>query len=192
MGCMKNIVLVCEDVAHRNFVTACLKELGVRQLNHKLAQWVASTELVGGNLTSVIDRVNDTEFPNWKVKCKSTKVLLVVVVDADADAILKRRQDFPDDSSSNADLFVVVIPRRNIETWVRLGRGLGKPGLVDDTTDYKAKSTQSSKKVKEAVVQLFAVLNAAKTPAALSGHPVWTAFESAMADLRKGIKALEA
>lgn len=35
-------------------------------------------------------------------------------------------------------------------------------------------------------------LNAAKTPAALSGHLVWTAFESAMSDLRKGVKALEA
>lgn len=191
MGCMKNIVLVCEDVAHRNFVTACLKELGVRQLNHKLAAWVAGTELVGGNVDSVIERVKTLEFPNWEVRCKSTKVLLVVVADADADTIAKRRLDFPVSTSNRADLFVVVIPRRNIETWVRLGRGLGKPSLVNDTCDYKSKSTQNSKKVKDAVAQLFAVLNAAKIPASLSGHAVWAAFEAAMSDLSKGIKALE-
>lgn len=191
MGCMKNIVLVCEDVAHRNFITFALKELGVENLNHRLDAWVASTELIGGNLTSVISRVKEVEFDSWQAECKKHKVLLIVVADADAASHEERREDFPL-SSECAELFVVVIPKRNIETWVKMGLANSRT-TVDAETDYKTNETLNPKNVKKAVKHLVSIVDSANAiEEAIVSADVWDAFLAAMHGIRKGLRALTA
>lgn len=190
MGTTKKIILVCEDVQHEAFLIACMKELGVRSLHHVLSKWTASREEQGGNIASVINRVCQFEFDAWRKVCEYRKTLLVVVADADAEkTIAERTADFP--SAGNDDhsvLYVVVVPKRNIETWVRLGLDMRKSNLVDAVVDYKDKTTTASGACKKASRNLIKCLESPN--AELIGNPVWNAFAEVMRKLRAGIKAV--
>lgn len=186
MGVTKKIVLACEDAQQSSFVSECLKKLGAKKLKRDLYPWIAAREEPNGNVDSVIKHVTDVEFPAWKSRCPSCTTLLVVVADADTKSIPARMDCFPPRGDSPwGNLYVIVVPKRNIETWVVLSNGTE----VDETTDYKNSRTTASDVAKNAASRLLDwFLHANLLPLSLSDNPVWGTFRDAMEDLRTGLR----
>ena len=118
MGVTRKIVLVCEDQQQEMFLMTCMKELGASSLHRHIVKWIASKEEPGGNVESVINRVNSFEFRSWQAICAIRKSLLIVVADADeGKSVVERTTDFPvAGDNDEKKLYVVVVPKRNIET----------------------------------------------------------------------------
>lgn len=186
MGATKKIVLACEDAQQSSFISECLKKLGAKKLKRDLYPWIAAREEPSGNVDSVIQRVTDVEFPAWQSRCPACTTLLLVVADADTKSIPDRVACFPPiGTSSWRDLYVIIVPKRNIETWVVLSRGV----MVDEATDYKNRQTTASDVAKNAAGQLMEwFLDTHLLPSPLSSHPVWGTFRDAMEHLRIGLR----
>ena len=187
MGVTRKIILVCEDQQQEIFLTTCMKELGVASLHRHIVKWIASKEELGGNVKSVINRVNDFEFKSWQAVCAIRKSLLVVVADADEiKSVGERMAEFPvagigDDNS----LYVVIVPKRNIETWVALGLSLKNCMAINEDADYKDSKTTACGAGKRAAKVLVGQLGAPNRKVA--NNQVWNTFADAMERLRVGI-----
>ncbi len=188
MGATKKIVLACEDAQQNSFVSECLKKLGAKKMKRDLYSWIAAREEPNGNVDSVIKRVTDVEFPAWQRRCPSCATLLVVVADADTKSIPDRVARFPSrENSPSSNLYVIIVPKRNIETWVVLSNGTE----VDEITDYKNSRTTASNVAKDAASQLMEwFLHAHLLPSSLANHPVWRTFHDAMEHLRTGLRRM--
>lgn len=188
MGATKKIVLACEDAQQSSFISECLKNLGAKKLKRDLYPWIAAREEPNGNVDTVIKRVTDVEFPAWQSRCPSCTTLLVVVADADMKSIPDRVACFPTcENSSLCNLYVIIVPKRNIETWVVLPNGME----VDETTDYKNSRTTASDVAKNAASQLMKwFLHGNHLPPPLANHPVWGTFCDAMERLRTGLRCM--
>lgn len=190
MAGSKDVVLVCEDAAHKAFVYSCLSKLGVDDLKWHITAYVASQERQGGNRDDVIERLSGTEFGSWESRCARHKVLLVAVIDADEDSLTDARSLLPT-SALYGDLFAVVIPRRNIQTWVELSRDGASATSPDEDTDYKRTATKSDKIAKGAAKILLSwYLDS--PPEAIAENPVWKTFTKQMSDLKQSISAWKA
>ncbi len=185
MAGSKDVVLVCEDAAHKAFVYTCLSKLGVEDLKWHIATYVASQERQGGNRDDVIERLNGTEFGSWESRCARHKVLLVTVIDADGDSLTTARSLLPT-STLYKNLFAVVIPRRNIQTWVELSRDGASATSPDEDTDYKRTATKSDKSAKNAAKMLLSWYQDAP-PEAIAENPVWKTFAKQMSELKQSI-----
>ena len=131
-------VVLCEDVTHKTFMLRYLKSLGFnfRQIRTKLSpagrgageQWVRE------------------RYPEWaraqRRRANHTNASLIAVVDADTLSVDQRREQL-DNVLVGAGLSVrdakeriaIVIPRRNIESWVHFA----ETREIDETTDFKAR-----------------------------------------------------
>lgn len=185
MGATKKIVLACEDAQQSSFISECLRKLSAKKLKRDLYPWIAAREEPNGNVDSVIKHVKDVEFPAWQSRCPSCATLLVVVADADTKSIPDRVSCFPSrENSLLSNLYVIIVPKRNIETWVVLSNGTG----VDEITDYKNAKTTASDVAKNAASQLMEwFLHANRLPSSLANHPVWRTFHDAMECLKTGL-----
>ena len=185
MVATKKIVLACEDAQQSSFISECLKQLGAKKWKRDLYPWIAAREEPNGNVDSVIKRVTDVEFPAWQSRCPSCTTLLVVVADADTKSIPDRTACFPMCGNSPwGNLYVIVVPKRNIETWVILSSGTN----VDESTDYKNRKTTAPDIAKKAASQLMEWFRHPNSlPSSLSNHPVWKTFHDAMERLRTGL-----
>lgn len=185
MAGSKDVVLVCEDTAHKAFVYSCLSKLGVEDLKWHVVSYVASLKRHGGNRDDVIERLNRTEFDSWESRCARHKVLLVAVIDADGDSLTAARSLLPT-STLYGDLFAVVIPRRNIQTWVELSRDGASATSPDEEADYKRTATKSDKSAKNAAKMLLSWYQDAP-PDAIAENPVWKTFAKQMSELKQAI-----
>lgn len=186
MGCEKRIVLVCEDTAHRDFVFACLRKLGVKNLRHIVDDWVASERLRGGNVQTVIEHFNRSEYEVWRRRVSHAKALLIVVADADDQTVEGRRKAFRTEGES--PLCVVMIPKRNIETWVHLGLSTS-PELTNEEEDYKCSATLGFKHIRESVDILFEWLQTGVS-ALVNASTAWETFVQAFRALKAGYREL--
>lgn len=187
MGVTRKIVLVCEDQQQEMFLTTCMKELGVSSLHRHIAKWIASKEELGGNVESVINRVNDFEFRSWQAICTTRKSLLVVVADADeGKSVGERTAEFPvAGADDDKKLYVVIVPKRNIETWIALGLNLKNCMAINEDTDYKDSKTTARGAGKKAAKALTEQLGSPDRKVA--SNQVWRTFADAMERLRVGI-----
>lgn len=187
MGCEKRIVLVCEDTAHRDFIFACLRKLGVKNLRHIVDDWVASERFQGGNVQTVINHFNQTEYKAWQRRVSYKKVLLIVVADADDQTVEKRRQAFR--TEGVAALCVVMIPKRNIQTWVHLGLNASTK-LTNEEEDYKkCSTTRAPQRIKKSVNSLFSWFQSSDAGLA-HASPAWQTFAQAFQALTDGYQEL--
>lgn len=187
MGVTRKIVLLCEDQQQETFLTTCMKELGASFLHRHIVKWIASKEELGGNVESVINRVNNYEFRSWQAICAKRKLLLVVVADADeGQSVVERAAEFPAAGANDDNkLYVVIVPKRNIETWIALGLNLKNCAAINEDTDYKGSKTTARGAGKKAAKVLTEQLDSPDRKVA--NNQVWTTFADAMERLRVGI-----
>ena len=164
-----------------------MKELGASSLHRHIVKWIASKEEPGGNVESVINRVNSFEFRSWQAICAIRKSLLIVVADADeGKSVVERTTDFPvAGDNDEKKLYVVIVPKRNIETWIALGLNLKNSAAINETTDYKDSTTTARGAGKKAAKVLTDQLDSPNRK--LVNNQVWSTFADAMARLRTGI-----
>ena len=187
MGVTRKIILVCEDQQQETFLSVCMKGLGVSSLHRHIVKWTASKEELGGNVNSVINRVNDFEFKSWQAVCQVRKTLLVVVADADEEkSVAERMADFPTaDVKDDKRLYVVVVPKRNIETWIALGLNLKNVTSINEETDYKGPKMTAHGASRSAAKILTGILGS--PDAKVANNQVWHTFADTMSRLRTGI-----
>lgn len=190
MGTAKDILVVCEDGAHRAFVRQCLKSLGVKDLKWHWYDYTASkVRTKHGNRAEVIERLANNEYDEWKRRNASRKVLLIAVIDADGDEIgvALQRLNPPKDGTC-ADRFVALIPKRNIQTWVVLAES-GSGSEPNENDDYKTSSTKDEDRARVSARKLTALFNERRRdPGAdigISDNPAWHTFWAQMETLHR-------
>lgn len=137
------VILLCEDDAHAQVVRSYMKKCGFNT-ERCLVEKIASRMVHGGGLKWVRE-----VFAHELTACRQrhqafSKTLLVVVADADKDKdvnqqgleVDNRRREFGNEIAfTPADPLVLLIPRRNIETWIHFALLPDEP--IDETVDYK-------------------------------------------------------
>ena len=140
-------ILLCEDDAHEQLVRSYLKKIvgynsrNVRPLN-------ASRQVHGGNVGWVL-----REFPKQLQACRNrhAHTLLIVIIDADDFTVDQRSASLSNEGAfSEADPLVLLIPRRHVETWIRVALG----EEVNETATYK-KPAPKSKDFSTAASQIY-------------------------------------
>ncbi len=129
-------ILLCEDRSQKRLVEHYFNRCGI---NKRIVSFVVASEKQhGGNVGWVLQ-----EFPRELCACrqraKKAQTLLIVVIDADDRTVDRRKNELVESVSSHEspaftsdDPVAVLIPRRNIETWILalLGR------TVNEDEDY--------------------------------------------------------
>lgn len=131
MSRASEIVLLCEDEMHARLLRAYFRQCNIP--TGIVRALVASKLTQGGNDVLVI-RMFPDELQRCRLRAKKARSLLVVVLDADeAEVVDRRRQLAPSPPLTNDDPVVILIPKRNVETWIRAA--LHEP--VNELSDYK-------------------------------------------------------
>lgn len=152
-----NVVILAEDDEQANLVRHFLKQVGQR------VKRVETASASGGSGEKFV-RDN---FAREVHACRSSlgrraSALLVAIIDADNETTQKRRQQLDDmlkkagkDTLNDDEPVVMLIPKRNVETWVCAL--LGKK--VDENTDYgKGRASKStSQQIQPAAERLFEI-----------------------------------
>lgn len=188
MANAKNIVLLCEDDPQEQFVSECLARIGVCNLKHRMERINASRTVHGGNVEYVENRAV-VEASAWSVRNSKAKTLLVIVADADEKLSRdQRRNRLP--SGNGAELLVVVIPKRNIETWVKLGLERDpEKAVLSDQEDYKSPRYSCAPSPRRAAEVLCGLLVKFGAKAPEGGVLSDCLFD--LTALRNGVQALE-
>lgn len=150
-----NVLLLVEDLRHRQFTYRYLRKLGFRahDLRFKMSpsgsgsaeQWVRE------------------QFPVEYVECRRrnthVSTRLVIVLDADSRPVQDRMRELdqslqaaqvPATNSTDA-LVIRLIPKRNIETWILCLNDIP----VEETTNYKNRAEDWTKRITEAITTLY-------------------------------------
>lgn len=183
----KNIILLCEDDAQEQFIVKCLERFGATNLKHRLVRINASREIHGGNVGFVEERAVP-ETIAWEAKNRRTRTLLVIAADADATCSREQRRNrLP--RIYNSALFVVIIPKRNIETWIKLGQEPDPvKAILSDQLDYKSPDCSCAPAPRQAAEVLCDTL--LRHGAFTSGNGVIFDCFSDLTLLRNGVTAL--
>ena len=114
-------ILLCEDDPHAQLVRSYMERCGLQTREPYLHPRIASREVHGGNVNWVL-----REFSKELHACRQrhlahANTLLIVVVDADDLEVTDRRGQLRAESPmSEIDPVVVLIPKRHVETWIRI------------------------------------------------------------------------
>lgn len=150
------VVVLCEDETHFNFVRHFLLRKGVvsrsEQIIERIARPGCGEQFVRLNLPLELDACR-------KQNRKGAFALLIVVTDADTHSVDEREQQLKDACSISKltaqegyikpnEPVIVFIPRRNIETWLKLLDGQS----VDETTNYKQHGAKTQRCKPQAIV----------------------------------------
>jgi hypothetical protein len=149
------MVLLCEDKAQERLALAYMKKCGFDA--RRIRSVVASELVPGGNVGWVLD-----EFPKQLQACrqrnKKAKTLLVVIVDADQFSVEERRRHLCDrlkrdgsEALTRDEPAALLIPKRNIETWVHALLGTH----VSEEMDYKTRDPFPKNQIAQAALALF-------------------------------------
>lgn len=193
MGNAKDILLVCEDDAHRVFVYQCMKTLGVRDLKWHFYDYTASRVRAShGNRSEVIERIGK-EYSGWQQRNAKCKVALIAVVDADLDEIETVKQSLcaARGVGKYESLFTCLIPKRNIQTWVALAES-GTQNVPNEKDDYKTTRTESDDRAREAAKKLTKLfmekLVEPDKSIPVEENPAWRTFFMQLSNLRDVLK----
>lgn len=129
------VVVLCEDSQHRVFLYRMLKRSGIS--SHRIRVENARPG-VGSAEQFVRDRY-PIEVKAHRSAANSLEVRLIVMIDADSYTFQQRQRQLAsslrDDQverRAHRECIAILIPRRNIETWIHSLKG----ALVDETTLY--------------------------------------------------------
>ena len=134
-------ILLCEDKAQARLVAAFLKRCGQANQHPLLRSLIASQMQSGGNDKWVLN-----QFPIQLSACRKrhmskSNTRLIVAIDADHHSIDERLRQLLDrtkaanlENVSDNESVVLLIPKRNIETWIKCLLG----ETVNEVDDYKS------------------------------------------------------
>lgn len=131
-------IVLCEDIAHGSFVRGYVK----RRFGAKACHGVRVIKCNGGAGDDFVRRRYPTELIANRRRASSA---LIVVLDADSLELEKRLRQLRDvleharvPPPGGDERVCILVPRRNIETWIAY---LVKQLPVDEVTDYKDPET---------------------------------------------------
>ena len=130
------VIILAEDERHQRFATQYLQRMGVPRHALRLASLPA-----GKGCGEQWVRVQYArEVKTYRARAARAKSALMVVIDADADAVEKRAEQLKTELTQAGlshraamEEIVHMIPKRNIETWILYLAGSD----VDESSDYK-------------------------------------------------------
>ncbi|TMQ08690.1 MAG: hypothetical protein E6J90_12310 [Deltaproteobacteria bacterium] len=130
-------IILGEDHAHVNFVRRWLlsEGVGARQIMPRKVAAGATGD--GGE--KYVRQQFPAEVQYYRAKANHQRIALIVAIDADLDSVARRQRQLDEtlDGSSRqpTERIALVVPRRNIETWLAI---LLSPNTdVDEDTDFK-------------------------------------------------------
>lgn len=149
------VIVLCEDVKHMTFILRYLRRLGFnnRQIHSRLPRSGR-----GAGEQWVRERY-PAEVKAQRSRANHTSASLIAVIDADTLSVDERRQQLeatldrsglaPRDAKERIS---IVIPRRNIESWVHFAEARE----IDETTDLKLryKDTKACRDAADAAVEV--------------------------------------
>jgi len=149
-------ILLCEDDEHERLTKAYLKKCGQRSQAPTVRSIVASEQ--GGNDAWVLNRF-PKELHACRQRLKRTgKTRLIVLIDADKYSAEDRRRQLLERATAAglAELapnepVALLIPKRNIETWIRALLG----EKVNEEQDCKTSHRPSKDQIRQAVEKLY-------------------------------------
>jgi hypothetical protein len=128
-----SIVILCEDMQHYNFVRRFLI------LNGWDSRRIRVNISSGGSAEQFVREQFPIELRAYRSRKTYQKSMLFVVTDADTGGVVDRISEFKSICETNGIEFraanekvIFVIPKRNIETWLRYLDA----GAFDEQTDY--------------------------------------------------------
>jgi hypothetical protein len=130
-------IVLGEDHAHVNFVRRWLLSEGIsaRQIRQK----AVAADATGDGGEKYVRQQFPTEVQSYRARANHQRIALIVVIDADLDTVAQRQRQLDEtlDESPRqpAERIAVVVPRRNIETWLTVL--LDPSTAVDEGTDFK-------------------------------------------------------
>ncbi len=131
------VTVLCEDTAHERFVRTHLKEHGVDISRHYRALPLCGGDGAGDRY--VRDQYADA-VRALRSRAHDANVALVVMTDVDTTSADRRRRQLSDALQEEheaprgtSERIVLLLPRRNVETWVVHLNG----ERVDEERDYK-------------------------------------------------------
>lgn len=149
------IILLVEDLRHRQFTLKYLKRLGFG--THEIRVRMSPSGV--GSAEQWVREHLPIEFEACRQRQAKAKTRLMVVIDADSRSIQDRLRELNaalQESQGSAvttdqKILVRLIPKRNIETWILCLNG----ELVDEESDYKSWHTDWTKQISNASEALY-------------------------------------
>lgn len=130
-------ILLGEDHAHVNFVRRWLLSEGITA--RQIMPRKVAADATGDGGEKYVRQQFPAEVQYYRAKANHQRIALIVVIDADLDAVARRQRQLDetlDESPSQpAERIALVVPRRNIETWLTVL--LDPSAAVDEDTDFK-------------------------------------------------------
>jgi hypothetical protein len=130
------VVVLVEDLNHKNFVHRYLKRLGRKIRNIRFAKAPPGR----GAGEQWVRQHYSEEVRQYRQRSQHRRGALVVVIDADTNFVLDRRNELEEELTqaglaqrSLEEAIALLIPKRHIETWILCLCGQA----VDEEFDYK-------------------------------------------------------
>lgn len=148
---VSQFVVLGEDPAHRSFIRAWLRG---NDVSFRCIREVEPPAGKSGGCAFVLRKYREEAQSARKRATSSAATRLIVVIDADDSTINDRYTELAGALGENkcrqdADPICLLIPKREIETWVEAL--LNENASVDEESDYKPKSSGDVKKAARAL-----------------------------------------
>jgi hypothetical protein len=150
-------IILGEDHAHVNFVRRWLlsEGIGARQITPRKV----AADATGDGGEKYVRQQFPAEVQYYRAKANHQRVALIVVIDADLDTVARRQRQLDEtlgDLPRRPDeRIALVVPRRNIETWMTV---LLDPSTVDvdEGTDFSQRFRRRTAEACASAGPLFA------------------------------------
>lgn len=150
-------IILGEDHAHVNFVRRRLlsEGIGARQITPRKV----AADATGDGGEKYVRQQFPAEVQYYRAKANHQRVALIVVIDADLDTVAKRQRQLDDTlgelSRRPDERIALMVPRRNIETWMTV---LLDPSTVDadEDTDFSPRFRRRHAEARANAGPLFA------------------------------------
>jgi hypothetical protein len=151
-----NKIILAEDREQQNLVRRYLERCGHNTRDLRLVALPAKT--TGGSGEKYVrDQYVGQVRASRSSRGKRASALLIVIVDADSETTAARASQLSaalntagEATLSGHEPIVLLIPKRNVETWIRALLG----NAVDEETDYK-KPTPTSVEIRNSADKLY-------------------------------------
>jgi hypothetical protein len=134
------VIVLCEDNAHSTLAFQYLRRCGI---TGNIRFWISSASWAGAGEQGVRSRF-PIEVGAYRRERAKRDTRMIVMIDADTGSVSKRQQQLEASLKASEDprlreirlsneRIAILIPRRNVETWVLALNG----DKVDELQDYK-------------------------------------------------------
>lgn len=180
-------ILLCEDAMHFSLMRAFLKCAGIHNVDRIFRDHVASRETEGGNVGWVLKNF-PTQLSALRARRSRAESMLIVMVDADETSCEERLRELSARVKADGleplepDEIKLLVPKRNVETWIMSLRGID----VNEHDDYKKRQAPSRDELKQAASSLYdwsranAQLKNSCVPSLHQSLPVWRSIEECL------------